>query len=346
MKEVLNNFLVQRGYFNAMTTLPEFMVHFIPAEGNVEVVMSVDYQKEIYLTEEIYNTIREKFIKSFMERGFTNVHILTLVMCKDIERISPIFEKDSFSWYIDIKESKLNIPDGHVEDFYGLKAKIETFLTNPNLYELKEEDIKEETSFKIKEIPLANSIFVAINILVFILCAFNPEVLYNKGAFSYSIVESTKEYYRFITSVFIHADVDHLFSNMLVLFFLGNSVEKKIGHVKYFLLFFISAIAGNIVSAAYESYFNQMYLSVGASGAVYGILGAVLLLVVVKGGSWETITLPRMLLMLGYSLYSGFMMTNINNAAHIGGFVSGLFVMGLFCVVDKLRKKKEVFHEN
>ena len=94
MKEQLGNFLQEKGYINATTTLPEFEVYFLPENGNAEVVITIDYQKEIYLSEEVYSGLRERFVQSFKEQGFVNAHILTLVLCKDISRIESIFSKD------------------------------------------------------------------------------------------------------------------------------------------------------------------------------------------------------------------------------------------------------------
>ena len=350
MKEVLNSFFIQLGYFNVFTTLPEFQIYFLPSCGAVEVVMAVDYQKEIYLSEEVYDSVREKFVQSFKERGFSNVHMLTLVMCRDTEKMESIFGGDRFCWYLNSDENKLYISDGHVEDFYGLKEKVQKFLENPEIYATPEEDGVSDVSIpwsqRLKGLPFINIAIVAINIIVFILCTFIPDMLYNKGAFSFLFVEESKEYYRLLTNIFIHADINHLFSNMLILFFLGNIVEEKIGHTKYFLLYFISAMAGNVASSVYEIQLNQMYFTVGASGAIFGVIGAVLMLVLTEGGRWETITLPGMLLMLGYSLYSGFVVESVNNAAHIGGMLAGFIVMGMFCVINMLRKKKEVLHEN
>lgn len=349
MKEVLNNFFISNNYLIATTTFSEIMVYFLPSNGNVEVVVTIDYQKEIYLSGEIYSSVRENFIQSFKGQGFTNVHMLTLVMCRDVKMLQSIIEEDRFCWYIDTEEKRLNIPEGNVEDFYGLKGKLEEFLNNPQLFAEAtkvEENLPKKQNMKLKELPFINITIVAINILVFILCAFIPDVLYNKGAFSFLLIEKTKEYYRFLSSAFMHADLDHLFSNMLVLFFLGNLVEKKVGHLKYMWLYLLSAILGNVASAIYEIHLGYMFFSVGASGAIFGVIGAVLVLVLAKGGRWETITLPRMLLMVGYSLYSGFVVENVNNAAHIGGFVAGALIMGIFCLIDMLRKRKEVFHEN
>lgn len=351
MKERINNFIQHIGYFSTVTSLPEFSVYFLPVNGNAEVVVTIDYQKEIYLTEEIYFSIREKFVQSFKEQGFGNVHIITLVLCKEPERIEEIFRKDNFSWYIDVKRNVLIIPKGHVEDFYGFKKKVEEFLGDSEKY--TEEFIDKRTLKNInkekrrfKDLPFINVAIIIINILVFILCAFMPEVLYNKGAFSILLIQETKEYYRFLTAVFMHVDLDHLLSNMVVLYFLGNGLETKVGHIKYVILYFSSAIGGNLLSAVYENYYGNMFTSVGASGAIFGVIAAVFILIIVKGGRWENITLPRMLLMIAYSLYSGFMSENVNNAGHIGGFVAGLLIMIFYCVIERLHKKKEVSHEN
>lgn len=349
MKEKISNFLQQTGYLTTISSLPEFTVFYLPSNGNTEVIVTVDYQKEIYLTEEIYASIREKFYHLFKGQGFGNVHILTLVLCSEPEKMDSIFGKDSFCWYIDVLKNQLLIPDGHVEDFYGYKSKVEEFLSDTDFYKedcVEKKVHKEQVKQFFKSLPYVNVTIVLVNVLIFILCAFTGKVLYNKGAFSILLIQETKEYYRFLTSIFLHADVDHLFSNMLVLFFLGNGLEKRIGHIKYGVLYFLSAMGGQLLSAVYESYYGNMFTSVGASGAVFGVIAAVFVMVIIQGGKWEDITLSRMLLMIGYSLYSGFISENVNNAAHIGGFVAGCLIMAIFWLINSLQKKKEVFHEN
>lgn len=351
MKEKLESFLQYMGYFYASTSLPEFSVLFLPEDNCVEVITIVDYQKEIYLSDEIYNGIRSKFVQSFKERGFSNVHMITIVLCKEDSQVNKVFDKDIQCWYINTLNNTLIVPEGHIEDFYGLKKKIQEVLLNPEYYNacnsVRDENNTEDLKKNIfNKVPFVNIAIVLLNIIVFILCAFTDDMLYNKGAFSFFYIEESKQYYRFLSSVFLHIDIRHLFSNILVLFFLGNSVEKEIGHLKYIILYFISALAGNIASVIYEVSVGMVIASVGASGAVFGIVGAVLILLLTKRGKWENITLSRMLIMIVYSLYSGFMAENVNNAAHIGGFISGLFVMSILCYIHKLPRKKEVFHEN
>lgn len=352
MKQKLSNFLVSAGYFYIATSLPEFSAFFIPTNSSVELITVIDYQKEIYLTEEIYKSICENFKKSFYEKGFKNVHMLTLVLYKENVYSSPVFDSEPFSWYINTTDSSLYIPDKHIEDFYGLKEKIENFFLNQEHYEQLEEVFEslEENGQKVKkkwrELPYINGSIVFINVLLFILCAFWPDMLYNKGAFSIVSIIEQKQYYRFITSAFLHADVEHLFSNMVVLFFLGNILEEKLGHFRYLFLYFVSMIAGNVVSTIYEMYIGEYVISVGASGAIFGVVGAVLMLVVLKGGKWENISLPRILLMVTYALYSGFVSENVNNAAHIGGFITGMVIVFLHYIIRKFITKKEASYEN
>ena len=349
MKEKFGYFLQHMGYIGATTSLPEFSVYFLPDNGNTEAIMTIDYQKEIYLTEDVYNGVREKFIQSFKEKGFSTVHMLTVVLCKDLSRMDSVFAKDSFCWYMDTENERLIIPQEHVEDFYGLKRKVEDFLCSSEDYDVDKlgEEVRAQTIKRpFKELSFVNSTIVIVNILLFILCAFTGDLLYNKGAFSIFLIQETKEYYRFITAAFLHADIYHLISNMIMLFFLGNVLEKKVGHIKYAILYFVSTIGGMLLSSVYEIYSMDRFITYGASGAVFGLAGAVLILVITEGGKWENITFPRMLLMIVYMLYSGFTAQNVNNAGHLGGFITGFVIMGLVCMINRLRKKKEVLHEN
>lgn len=233
MKDKLGDFLKYMGYISATTSLPEFSVYFLPGNGNVEVVMTIDYQKEIYLTEDVYNGVREKFIQSFKEKGFGTVHMLTVVLCKDLARMEAVFAEDLFCWYLDTENEKLVVPKEHVEDFYGLKRKVEDFLCSPKEYDFDklgngwEEAKAQKTKRPFKERSFINATIIVVNILLFILCAFTGNLLYNKGAFSILLMQETKEYYRFITAAFLHADIYHLTSNMIMLFFWVMCWSKK-----------------------------------------------------------------------------------------------------------------------
>ena len=77
----------------------------------------------------------------------------------------------------------------------------------------------------------------------------------------------------------------------------------------------------------YEYLTGQLMFSVGASGAIFGLIGAMLFLVISHKGRYGSISLKRMVIAIAYMLYAGFRNTSVNNAAHIGGLVVGFFAM-------------------
>lgn len=169
-------------------------------------------------------------------------------------------------------------------------------------------------------------LFVILNIVIFLICTFTGDLLYNKGAFYVWGIVTDQEYYRLVSAVFLHYDINHLFNNMILLFFIGRIVEKYIGHSVYFIIYMLSGIGGNIISGLWESKIEQYSRSVGASGAVFGLTGALLILVIFHNGKLEEIKWQGVIVMILLSVYNGFTVENINNAAHIGGLAVGIII--------------------
>lgn len=181
----------------------------------------------------------------------------------------------------------------------------------------------------LRTMPLVTALLVAANCVVFLICTWDGGVLYNKGELLGHAVVEQGEYYRMYTSMFLHADAGHLFSNMLVLYAVGVMLERRLGRVGYMLLYFVSGTGAAAASVWHQMKIGSLVGSIGASGAVYGLIGALLLLVIAGGGRFESVTLKRVLLCIAYSLYSGLMAENIDNAAHIGGCICGFIVTAL-----------------
>lgn len=169
-------------------------------------------------------------------------------------------------------------------------------------------------------------LLVILNIVIFLICTFAGNLLYNKGAFYIWSVITDKEYYRLLSAVFLHQDVEHLFNNMILLFFIGRIIEKQTGHITYVIIYLLSGIGGNLVSGFWELMTVQYRISVGASGAVFGLTGALLVLVLFHKGKMEDIRWQGVVFMILLSVYNGFVTDNINNAAHLGGLAIGIAV--------------------
>ncbi len=190
--------------------------------------------------------------------------------------------------------------------------------------------------------PFVCATLVALNVIIFLICTFTGNLLYNRGGLSAYEVFFQKEFGRILWAMFLHGGRTHLFNNMLVLFFLGSMLEKELGHGWFGLTYFLSGIGGNLVSLVNKVLCADGSISIGASGAVFGLDGVLLAMALFSRRRLRTVTLPRVLLMILLSLYSGYTGAHIDNAAHIGGLLVG-FVMGtVWSGVQRVKSRRNI----
>lgn len=192
---------------------------------------------------------------------------------------------------------------------------------------------------KINSLPFVSIALVAVNVVVFLLCMVSGERIYNAGCSGVWDVLINKEYGRIVFSMFLHGDAEHLFNNMILVLFMGSMLEREIGHLSYGLIYFLSGIGGDIVSLYVRWLSNDWSVSIGASGAVFGLDGLLLAMVLLLGNKLRSITPVRVLVMIGLSLYSGYTSANIDNAAHVGGLLTGFCLGIIACMIIRRRKQ-------
>ena len=193
-----------------------------------------------------------------------------------------------------------------------------------------------------QELPIVSGILVAANGIVYLICTFTGNLLYNIGELDAAAVLLRGEYGRIIYSMFLHAGIDHLFNNMVILFFLGAMIEKVTGHIQLLLIYLLSGIGANICSLLYKVMTMDSMASVGASGAIFGLDGVLLAWILLDRQAMPDVTPRRVLLMIVLSLYSGFTAHNIDNAAHVGGLLTGFAAGALLCVLRRRKRNREV----
>lgn len=189
-----------------------------------------------------------------------------------------------------------------------------------------------------KQQPWVSGALVIINVIVYVVCVFTGSMLYDRGDLNVLSVVVQREYGRILWSMFLHVDRNHLFNNMLILFFLGAMIEREIGHIKYAFLYFLSGLGGNILSLYFKVLTGEMVGSVGASGAVFGLDGVLLAMVLFWKKELPSVTPLRVAFMILLSLYSGFSAANIDNAAHIGGLVIGFLGGYVICMLQRYKQ--------
>ncbi len=348
MKNRISYYLGQNGYLKMMTNLSEFTIYFKKENGFVSMIEVVDMKENPYITEDMLHNVIQKAQWRFRDQGIEEIHYLVLILGENMERAAALGEREYFFFMIDSEAKELYIPEGKAEDFYGMKGQIEEWLKA----DFDSAALTGEVSYgadghriqKIREQPLVNHGIFLINVIVFTLCTLSGDLLYTYGRLGLPEVQSG-QWYRMITCMFLHGDMSHLAGNMIMLFFLGNIVEKELGHIKYFIMYFLSGLAGGFASLLVQSARMRMGMelvgSIGASGAIFGMLGGLLWLLIRNKGKLAELSFARVLFLVCYTLYGGLTSTNVDNAAHFGGLAAGFFLAIILYRKKKRHKEKE-----
>lgn len=206
---------------------------------------------------------------------------------------------------------------------------------NNNNYSGKDGRIIQSEIYRINTVTFW---LLSINIAIFIFQLFLFYSYYNRNELPWNClvialggsqggkIVNHYQYFRLITPMFLHNSVRHLLSNSMSLFFLGFHTEHEVGNkVNYALLYFISGIIGNFVSLL----FNQISISVGASGAIIGLCGNFVIYFFLNYGNMtdrKKYSYGTMFLILFMNLFSGLAQggEHIDMWSHIGGFLGGL----------------------
>lgn len=202
--------------------------------------------------------------------------------------------------------------------------------------------MENQKTFDFRDCPVTIAL-VAINIIIYICCTHMGEVVYNVGCMDAERILLDGEYYRFFTSMFMHGGIDHIFSNMLFLAALGEMLERVIGHGRFAILYLLSGVGGSLFSIANVLLSGKHYTAIGASGAVFGLIGAMLILVVINNGHYQGISIKRMLFAIVYMVYDGTRSERVDNAAHVGGLIFGVLIMAVMYVIEVYKPKKQNF---
>ena len=153
----------------------------------------------------------------------------------------------------------------------------------------------------------------------------------NKVAVDYGMfpieISQGGEWWRVFTSAFLHGDERHIAINMLVLFFLGSTLERILGHTRFTVLYLLSALGGSVAS---YWFLDLQTVSVGASGAIFGLMGALIV-----AGRRLRYDVKQVLFLLAVFVAIGFFSPGVDWRAHFGGLVVGAAVAAVMVFPPK-----------
>jgi rhomboid protease GluP len=143
------------------------------------------------------------------------------------------------------------------------------------------------------------------------------------------------QYWRFLTPVFLHNDITHLLVNSYSLYILGTTVEKLIGRPRFLFTYIIAGITGSIMSFMFST-----YRAVGASGAIFGLLGVLIYYGIENPELFRRGFGRSILITITINLVYGFSVTGIDNFGHIGGLIGGFLAAGVVGITDFFKRLK------
>ncbi len=329
MVERIAEYLKSRGYNMASSSIPQVSIFFRIDGALVMAVMVID-GRNLILSRDAHRAIKEKTVALFREKGYTNVRVFSLFLTSKMTNFSDIAGREEESWIVDLSENRLCIFDNELADFDSLRSGLEELLSGG------EKGSRVTIAGALSDFILRNEspltfVFILINVLVFLLLSFtgsvsDPFFMSEHGAVSPDRILANNEWYRLFTATFLHFGPEHLTANMLALWVFGERAEKALGKFKFALLYLLSGIVGNAVSLVISCLSGSSAVSAGASGAVFGVIGALFAIVIKNRGRYGDLTGGRAAFLVAYSVFSGFASEGVDNGAHIGGLVTGLLL--------------------
>lgn len=176
---------------------------------------------------------------------------------------------------------------------------------------------------------------IIINVIIFFILETTGSTLdvnhmIEYGALYPVLISEKGEYWRFFTATLMHFGFEHLLNNMIMLGVAGRFLEKALGKVKYLVLYFVAGIGGCVLSYMEMLQSGNYAVAAGASGSIFGIIGALAWIIIVHKGRYKELTGRGMVMMLLFSLYYGVSTGDVDNWGHIGGLLMGFVLAIIF----------------
>jgi len=336
--------------FSLLTTMKnksgnEIAAVFFKAESPVIYFVSiVDF--DMVLANDYKDVITRIMDKMFLGNRelFNNAVCVHLILGNDISILKQFADTQesvydskihNVWWYAD--NNKVYAGNGQPDKVHGIEKILGLAMNNSESFkemsieEINKEWIKKSQLMQVTKFPLLVVFLVIINLFLFLfdMISGNLSLYTMEYGINGSFIFSEGQLYRLFTYMFLHGSIEHVVMNCLSLFIFGSKIEKYCGRVKTMAIYLISGIAGGLLSALFNTGF-----SIGASGAIFGMLGALLAISKKTRKRIDGLSYITIGVLVVVSIGMGVLEPQIDNFGHIGGLIGG-FVLGFLLYKDK-----------
>ncbi len=330
--EKLSDYLIEIGFSSIRLNIEHIYLfqQRLQKDGTIFTVLLFDFDQSNFTVQQ-FLSVRNQIEEKYRETEIFQTEFLCLLYGNESEQMKECAALYDCVWIINSSSKALILFENQSERFSEFRIALGDFLT-------------ESSRMKSKSFSLMNTLMVIINVIIFSIINYllykKEKSLLDYGALFWPLVKEEGEYYRLFTYMFLHSGKDHILNNMIVLLFIGDNLERAIGKWKYLIIYLFSGVLAGIVSMGYHMYQETTPMCVGASGAIFGVCGAVAYLIIINKGRLEDLSKGQMILFVFFGLYGGFTSQGVDNAAHIGGLLAGIFLTAIL-----YRKTRAVYKQ-
>lgn len=267
-------------------------------------------------------------IKKIKKKTFS-LKMNTLTIFTDLGDNVELKEQDNIDCIYLYDEKDINKYDYLYHHFPDINKKLKFSEEGLQLFVKITNDINKKNkndAQRIEEIfkPKKNIVtigLIAINILIYayMILFGQYENMINQFALYGPYIVRYNEWYRLITGIFLHGDILHLLFNCYALYVIGSQIENFLGKTKYLIIYFVSTLVGSLLSILLTK-----GVSIGASGAIFGLMGSLLYFGYHYRVYLGTVLKSQIIPLIVINLIIGFASNGIDNFAHIGGLIGGV----------------------
>lgn len=252
-----------------------------------------------------------------------DIHAIPNVECVKINTESDFKKSDVIKKEFPDLTKKLK----YSEEGIALFAKITSDINEHN-----KQDAKKINAIFKNKFPMITYWLIAVNVILYvipILFGQYNDLINNYSVWGPAIREG--RYYRLLTGIFLHGGILHLLFNCYALYVIGSQVENFLGRIKFAIIYLVAGISGALFSVI----FGGNFASIGASGAIFGLMGALVYFGYHYRVYLGTVIKSQIIPLIVLNLLLGFCMPGIDNFAHIGGLIGGTLMSIALGVKDK-----------
>lgn len=317
------NMLANAQFSKIESNIPKMKIFYRVFSDKAYVFHICDAREGMLFDKYSYQRIIKQIQEEFFHKGFFYPNILSIIFTTDMKGAREIAEIGEAVWIVDTLCNRLMIYENQPSDFMGVRGYFERMLA--------EVPVQKSPKKKNRYISLCNTCIVLINVLVFFWLEArgsteNPYYMIEHGAMYVPYMINDRQMYRLFTAMWLHFGFEHLSSNMFSLLLLGDNLERAVGKGKYVIIYLVSGLGASMCSFLYNFVTASYAVAAGASGAIFGVIGALFYVVARNRGKLEDMNLFRLGVLIIYILWTGITTPGIDNAAHIGGLIIGVLL--------------------